>query len=81
MANGRVEREFSTMNVIKTDCRNCLGKDHLDDLMGIAIDGPSVSQWDASDAASLWYKDKQRHQVADQRATPRSSSSQTVNND
>jgi len=45
--------------------------------MHIAIDGPSLSQGDAS---GLWNKDKQRCQVAYQRATPRSSS-QTVDND
>ena len=33
MANGRVEQAFSVMKVIKTDRRNCLGEDHLDDLM------------------------------------------------
>ena len=63
MANGRVERAFSVMKVIKTDCRNCLGEDHLDDLMRIAIDGPALSQWNVSHAVTLWWKDKQRRQV------------------
>ena len=39
---------FSAMNIIKTDRRNCLGEDHLDDLMHIAIDGQPLSQWDAT---------------------------------
>ena len=42
MANGRVEHAFSTMNVIKTDRRNCLGEHHLNDLMHIAIYGPPL---------------------------------------
>ena len=46
------------MKVVKTDRRNCLG-DHLDDLMRITIDGPSFSQWNASEAVTLWWKDKQ----------------------
>ena len=76
MANGRVERAFSVMKVVKTDRRNCLGEDHLDDLMRrITIDGPPLSQWNASQAVTLWWKDKQRRQVADKRATPTSSSS------
>ena len=60
MANGRVERAFSVMKVVKTDRRNCLEEDHLDDLMRITIDGPPLSQWNASQAVTLWWKDKQR---------------------
>ena len=40
------------MKVIKNDCLNCQGGD-LDDLMRIAIDGPSLSQWNANQAVSL----------------------------
>ena len=54
MAIGRVERAFSVMKVVKTDRRNCLGEDHLDDLMRITIDGPPLSQWNASQAVTLW---------------------------
>ena len=63
MANGRVEREFSAMNIIKTNRRNCLGEDHLDDLMRIAIDGPQLPLWDASGAINLWWKDKFHHRA------------------
>ena len=78
MANGRVERAFSVMKIIKTDRRNCLGEDHLDDLMRIAIDGPALSQWNASRAVTLWWKDKQRRQVADKRVTVKPTSSSSV---
>ena len=78
MANGRVERAFSAMNIIKTDHRNCLGEDHLDDLMRIAIDGPPLSQWDATGAIKLWWKDKQRRCVLDHRTTPRPSTSASI---
>ena len=54
MVNGRVERAFSAMNIIKTNRCNCLGEDHLDDLMRIAIDGPPLPLWDASGAINLW---------------------------
>ena len=77
MANGRVERAFSAMNVIKTNWRNCLGEDHLDDLMRIAIDGPPLPLWDASGAINLWWKDKLHRQISDRRATPRPSHSNT----
>ena len=41
MASGRVEQTFS---VVKTNRRNYLREDHLDDLMCIAIDGPPLLQ-------------------------------------
>ena len=54
MANDRIERAFSVMKAIKTDHRNCFGEDHFDDLMHITIDGPPLSQWNASQAVPLW---------------------------
>ena len=69
---------FSAMNVVKTDRRNCLGEDHLDDLMHITFDGPQLAQWDASGAIDLWWKDKLRRQVLDIRSTPRTSHLSTV---
>ena len=65
------------MKVIKTDRRNCLG-DHLDDLMCITIDGPPLSQWNVSQAVTLWWKDKQRRQVADKRVIVKPTSSSVV---
>ena len=75
MANGKIERAFSVMKVIKTDRRNCLGENHLDDLMLITIDGPPLSQWNASQAVT---KDKQRRQVADNRVTVKPTSSSSM---
>ena len=50
--NGRVERAFSVMKVVKTDCRNCLGEDHLDDLMHIPYSG---KVWRAECLANLLF--------------------------
>ena len=71
MANGRVERIFSALKLIKSDRRSSLSEDHLDDLVRIAVDAPPLSQWDASGAIQLWWKDKQRRQVGDTRAPPK----------
>jgi len=37
--------------------------------MQITIDGPLLSKWNASQAVTLWWKDKQQRQVADKRVT------------
>lgn len=57
MANGHVER---TISILKLKRRNSLSEDHLDDLMRISVDGPPLSQWDATPSVHLWWKDKQR---------------------
>ena len=72
------ERAFPAMNVVKTDRCNCLGEDHLDDLMCIAIDGPPLPQWNASGVIDLCWKDKLCCQVLDKRSTPRLSHSSSV---
>ena len=71
MSNGRVERVFSSLKVIKTDRRSRLGEDRLDHLVRIAVDGPPFHQWDATDAVQLWWKSNtQRRQMQDTRARP-----------
>ncbi len=40
MANGCVERIFSSLKLIKSNRRNCLSENRLDDLLRIAVDGP-----------------------------------------
>ena len=60
MSNGHVERTFSILKLIKTEHRNCLSEDHLDDLLRISVDGPPLNLWDATPSVHLWWKDKQR---------------------
>ena len=71
MANGRVERIFSSLKLIKSNRRNCLSENRLDDLLRIAVDAPPLSQWDASGAIELWWNEKQRRQVKDTRQLPK----------
>ena len=76
MSNGRVERLFSLLKIIKTEKRACLGDDRLHSLMQIASDSPPLSKWDASNAVKLWWGDKKRRQVQDSRAPVSSTSAE-----
>ena len=75
MSNGRVERIFSTLKVIKSDRRTCLSENHLDNLLRISVDGPPPSKWDATGAVRLWWNDKLRRNVGDSRKPPKRTSS------
>ena len=78
MTNGHLERVFSSLKLIKTDHRCSLGEDRLDHLVHIAVDGPPLSQWDATDAVRLWWKSKQRRQIPDSRAAPTPTTSRSA---
>ena len=60
MSNGRLERLFSHIKIIKSDRRSCLNEDRLDNLLRISVEGPPLSQWDSSGAVDLWWNDKTR---------------------
>ena len=75
VANGHVERLFSSLKLIKTDRRSCLNEDHLDNLVRITTDGPPLAEWDATAAVQLWWNDKTRQQVGDTRRAPQKKSS------
>ena len=71
MANGRVERIFSQLKLIKTERRTCFTIDRLDSLLQIAADAPPLSKWDASGAVQRWWGDKKRRKVKDTQAPPK----------
>ena len=73
MSNGRVERTFSQMKLIKTDRRCNLGEASLDSLLRIEMEGPEFLAWDSSRAVQLWWTDACRRQVQDTREAPNSS--------
>ena len=54
VANGRVERLFSHLKVIKSNRRSTLSEDRLDHLLRIKVDAPPLAQWDPSAAVDLW---------------------------
>lgn len=58
--NAKVERVFSRMARVKTDWRNRLSRDRLDNLMRIGEEGPSLSEYSPTEAISSWYNAKVR---------------------
>ena len=70
-----MERTFSILKLIKTEHRNCLSEDHLDDLLRISVDGPPLNLWDATPSVHLWWKDKQRRVGGNKTDCPSTSTS------
>ena len=50
-----VERGFSHMNNIKSSTRSNLGKDSMNDIMEIQINGPSLEDYCPDSAIAHWY--------------------------
>ena len=60
IANGRVERVFSQLKLIKNSRRTCLREDTLDQLLRINVEGPPLADRDATRALELWWREKTR---------------------
>ena len=60
VGNGKLERMFSKLKHIKTNCQSRLTEVRLDSFLKIAEDGPKFGDYDVSFAMSLWAKDKIR---------------------
>ena len=58
--NGRVERLFSQLKLVKTDKKISLSNDSLDSLLQINVEGPPLEQWDPTEAVNSWWKEKSR---------------------
>ena len=56
--NTKVERMFSRIARIKTDWRNCLGRDRLDSLLRIFEESQSLGKFDPTPAIERWFNDK-----------------------
>ena len=59
-SNGKLERAFSQLNVIKTNKRSILSNESLDDLLMLSINGPPLKEFCPDAAIDLWWKDKLR---------------------
>ena len=53
IANGRVERVFSQLKLIKNTRRTCLCEDTLDHFIKINVEGPPLTDWDPNRAVEL----------------------------
>ncbi len=59
-SNGKLERVFSQMNVIKTKKRSLLTNESLDDLLLLTIDGVLLKDFCPDQSIDLWWQDKVR---------------------
>ena len=71
MANGRLERIFSSLKFIKSNHRNCLKEETLDRLLRINVEAPVFYQWNPETAIRLWSNDKVRRVTQKERRRPR----------
>ena len=54
------ERVFSRVNLIKTDARNTLGMESLNDLLQINLKGPNIEEFDFGECINDWKLTKYR---------------------
>jgi len=59
-SNGKLERAFSQMNIIKTSKRSLMSNDSLDDLLLLTLNEVPLNRFSPDTAIDLWWKDKQR---------------------
>uniref|UniRef100_A0A1X7UFM9 HAT C-terminal dimerisation domain-containing protein n=1 Tax=Amphimedon queenslandica TaxID=400682 RepID=A0A1X7UFM9_AMPQE len=58
--NGKLERIFSTLKLIKVDRRSSLGNSVLDDLLALNTDPISLKNFNPDHSIQLWWNDKVR---------------------
>ena len=63
VSNATVERGFSAMKRIKSDWRNRLNEETLDNLMRISIDGPPLSRFDPQVAVEIFFATPRRPDI------------------
>ncbi len=59
-SNGKLERVFSQVNVIKSNKRSLLSNEAIDDLLMVTTDGVPLKDFNSDHAIDLWWKDKVR---------------------
>ena len=75
-SNGKVERTFSQLSLLKTSKRASLGNQTLDDLLTINVSKVTMDEFEPEPAIKLWWEDKQRrpHQTTRKEYKKRTSS-------
>ena len=57
LSNAKVEKFFSLMNRVKTDCRASLGEPWLNNLLRICTEGPDHENFNATTSMKIWSED------------------------
>ena len=75
-SNGKLERIFSQLNLIKTNKRATLANESLQDLLALNSEKLEISEFNPDQAIRLWWEAKQRRPSQSQRKSykPRSQS-------
>lgn len=60
VSNGKLERVFSTLKVLKVDKRSLIGNDTLDDLLVLNTDRIPLKEFDPDRSIKLWWNSKKR---------------------
>ena len=60
VSNGKLERCFSTLKLIKSEKRSSLSNDTLDDLLALTVDPIPLKSFNPDASIELWWKDKLR---------------------
>lgn len=59
-SNGKLERVFSILKLIKADKRSSLSNENLDDLLSLNINPSSVTDFNPDQSIQRWWEDKDR---------------------
>ena len=59
-SNGKLERTFSQLKIIKTEKRSLLNNQQLDDLLRLNTDVIPLASFDANPSIDLWWQEKKR---------------------
>ena len=57
LSNAKVEKFFSLMSRVKTDCRASLGELRLNSLLRICTEGPDHENFNAATSMKIWSED------------------------
>ena len=57
-SNGKLERTFSQLQIIKTEKRSLLNNEQLDDLLRLNTDVLPLAKFDANPSINLWWNEK-----------------------
>ena len=60
VSNGKLERCFSTLKLIKSEKRSSLSNETLDDLLALTVDPIPLKSFNPDASIELWWKDKLR---------------------
>ena len=63
VSNGKLERVFSTMKLLKVEKRSQMGNDTLDDLLAINIDRVPMNEFNPDPCINRWWEAKHRRPI------------------